>query len=56
MGILAEPMQFVRNLRLPRDFWVCELGNQMVTCGEGDAYEARKFYLVMIEVPIRIEK
>lgn len=31
MGILAEPAQFVRDLKLPKDFSVCELGDQYIT-------------------------
>lgn len=34
MGILEEPLQFVRDLNLPRGFDVCELGDQWVTHGE----------------------
>jgi len=33
MGILAEPAQFVRDLKLKRGFSVCELGDQWVTHG-----------------------
>jgi hypothetical protein len=31
MGILAEPAQFVRDLKLSKGFSVCELGDQWVT-------------------------
>jgi hypothetical protein len=31
MGILATPAQFIEELRLPRGFSVCELGDQYVT-------------------------
>lgn len=31
MGILAEPAQFVRDLKLPLGFSVCELGDQYIT-------------------------
>lgn len=31
MGILAEPAQFVRDLKLPEGFAVCELGDQWIT-------------------------
>lgn len=31
MGILAEPAQFVRDLKLPQGFNVCELGDQWIT-------------------------
>lgn len=34
MGILAEPAQFVRDLKLPKGFTVCELGDQYITHGE----------------------
>lgn len=34
MGILEEPLQFVRELSLPSEFSVCELGDQWVTHGE----------------------
>ena len=32
MGILAEPIAFMRALNLPKGFSVCELGDQWVTC------------------------
>jgi SAM-dependent methyltransferase len=31
VGILAEPAQFVRELKLPKKFSICELGDQWVT-------------------------
>lgn len=34
MGILAEPLQYVRDLPLRRGFTVCELGDQWITHGE----------------------
>lgn len=34
MGILAEPLAWVRQLPLPVGFSVCELGDQWVTCVE----------------------
>lgn len=43
MGILEEPLQFIRDLQLPRGFSVCELGDQFITC-ESPAYPASKFY------------
>lgn len=33
MGILAEPLQFIRELKLPPGFSVCELGDQFITHG-----------------------
>lgn len=33
MGILKEPAQFVKDLKLPAGFSVCELGNQMMAGG-----------------------
>lgn len=42
MGILEEPLQFVRDLRPPRGFHVCELGDQWITTGERRL--AREFY------------
>lgn len=44
MGILAEPLQFIRGLNLPRGFSVCELGDQWITC-EGEHRLARDFYV-----------
>lgn len=43
MGILAEPLDWVRALALPKGFAVCELGDQWVTCTDphvlaADAY------------------
>jgi hypothetical protein len=32
MGILAEPLQFIRELPLPKGFTVAELGDQWITC------------------------
>lgn len=34
MGILAEPAEFVRDLKLPKGFSVCELGDQYITHGQ----------------------
>lgn len=45
MGILAEPLQFVRDLRLPKGFSVCELGDQYVTAkGKAEKVLAGEFY------------
>jgi len=44
MGILTEPLQYIRDLKLPKGrFAVAELGDQWVTCG-GKHQLARKFY------------
>jgi hypothetical protein len=43
MGILAEPAQFVRDLKLPNGFSVCELGDQWIT-HETPHRLASKFY------------
>ena|SRR5688572_18562439 len=43
MGILAEPLDFIRQLALPKGFSVCELGDQYVT-SVTPHYLARKFY------------
>jgi hypothetical protein len=34
LGILAEPLRFIEELKLPKGFSVCELGDQFVTFGE----------------------
>jgi len=46
MGILAEPAAFVRALKLPKGFSVCELGDQWVTY-QLPHLLARDFYLQM---------
>lgn len=43
MGILGGPLEFVRALRLPRGFTVCELGDQWITHGTPHRL-AREFY------------
>ena len=43
MGILAEPLQYIRDLDFEIGFSVCELGDQWVTC-QGTHRLARKFY------------
>jgi SAM-dependent methyltransferase len=43
MGILAEPLQFVRDLKLPAGYTVCELGDQYIT-EEIPHRLARNFY------------
>ena len=43
MGILREPAQFVKELKLPVGFSVCELGNQFMAGGELDR-PASEFY------------
>lgn len=43
MGILREPADFVRGLKLPKKFSVCELGDQYIT-HESPHYLAKKFY------------
>lgn len=43
MGILAEPLAFIKGLKLPKKFAVCELGDQWVTC-ETPHVLARDFY------------
>lgn len=43
MGILAEPLDFVRSLGLVRGFSVCELGDQWITVGSPHRL-AREFY------------
>lgn len=43
MGILAEPLQFLRELGLPRGFSVCELGDQWITCVDPHVL-ARDYY------------
>jgi SAM-dependent methyltransferase len=42
VGILEEPLQFIRELPLRRKFTVCELGDQWITHGERRL--AREFY------------
>lgn len=44
MGILAEPLQFLRDLGMKRGFTVCELGDQWITC-ETPHRLAREFYV-----------
>lgn len=34
MGILTEPLRFVEELKLPKKYSVCELGDQWITCVE----------------------
>lgn len=43
MGILAGPIQFVRDLNLRQGFTVCELGDQWITCVSPHRL-ARDFY------------
>jgi len=43
MGILREPAQFIKELKLPEGFSVCELGNQFMAGGELDR-PAKDFY------------
>lgn len=43
MGILREPADYVRQLKLPKGFSVCELGDQYIT-HEAPHYLAKKFY------------
>lgn len=43
MGILKEPADFVRELKLPKGFSVCELGDQYIT-HVAPHYLAKKFY------------
>lgn len=43
MGILAEPLEFIRALPLVKGFAVCELGDQWVTAQQPH-YLARDFY------------
>lgn len=42
MGILGVPLQMIRDLKLPRGFSVCELGDQWIT--EGEHRPASVFY------------
>jgi hypothetical protein len=42
MGILAEPAAYIRKLKLPKGFSVCELGDQWIT--HGTRRLARDFY------------
>lgn len=43
---MSEPLQFVRDLRLPRGFSVCELGDQYVTAAES-RYPASEWYALL---------
>lgn len=43
MGILEEPARFIRNLKLPKGFTVCELGDQKIT-HTTPHYDADLFY------------
>ena len=43
MGILAEPLRFIEELKLPKGFSVCELGDQFITSGD-HKYLAREWY------------
>lgn len=43
MGILSEPLNYMRKLNLPKGFSVCELGDQWVTA-ETPHYLAVEFY------------
>lgn len=43
MGILAEPLRYIEELKLAPGFSVCELGDQFITSGE-TKYLAREWY------------